>query len=112
MHLLSLLRAYGLFRPLGMLWGASNSWHVVNPPGVLKVANSERVNPVWDFVYETMPKFTYAKNAGKVKYGGELEAMNFEAKVYQHDAHLRAVLLPPWTYTPIGDDKYSSGSVE
>lgn len=112
MHLLSLVRAYGLLRSLGMIAGASSSWHVVNPPGVMKVNNSERVNPVWDFIYETMPKFTFAKKSDNLKYGGELLAMNFEAKVYQHDAHLRAVLLPPWTYTPIGDDKYSSGSVE
>lgn len=100
MHLLSLVRAYGLFRSLGMVRGARNSWHVVNPPGVMNVVDSEKVNPVWDFMYETMPKFTYATE-GDLKYGGELSAMDFKAKVYMHDAHLRAVILPPWTYTRV-----------
>lgn len=103
MHLMSLVSAYGLGRTLGMAAGATNSWHVVNPPGVMKVPNSKAYNPVWDFMYETSPKFTTAREADELVYGGELQAMGFKAELYQHDPHIRAVLLPPWTMVPVSD---------
>ena len=106
MHLMSLVSAYGLRRTLGMAAGATNTWHVVNPPGVMKTAEpvpSKDYNPVWDFVYETSPKFTSASEADELVYGGELEAMGFKAELYQHDPHIRAVLLPPWTMVPVSD---------
>jgi len=105
MHLTSLVLAYGLVRTLGMAAGASSTWHVVNPPGVMKAAHSQAHNPVWDFVYETSPKFTTAKPDDELVYGGELAAMGFSAELYQHDPHIRAVLLPPWTMVPIGSDE-------
>ena len=105
MHLPSLVSAYGLRRTLGMAAGATNAWHVVSTPGILKTAvNSKDYNPVWDFVYETMPEFTTASKADDLVYGGELKAMGFKAELYQHDPHIRAVLLPPWTMVPVNDD--------
>jgi hypothetical protein len=58
---------------------------------------------VWTFHFETSPKFTRAPKAKGIalEYGGELKAMGFEALLYQHDPKLRAVLLPPWTYTAV-----------
>lgn len=105
MHLTSLVSAYGLLRTLGMAAGASNTWHVVNPPGVIKAAHSAAHNPVWDFVYETSPKFTTAKPEDELVCGGELAGMGFSAELYQHDPHIRAVLLPPWTMVPVGSDE-------
>ena len=114
MHLMSLVGAYGLCRTLGM-WrprgddvlaaGATNSWHVVTPPGVMKTPNSKDYNPVWDYVFQTSPKFTTASEADDLVYGGELKAMGFKAELYQHDPHLRAVLTAPWTMVPVMNDE-------
>ena len=94
-----LIGAYGFFRTLGMASGARGSWHVVTPPGVMP--STEKHNPVWDFVYETSPKFTPACDKDDIVYGGELADMKFTARIYQHDSHIRALLLAPHTFVPI-----------
>eukprot|EP00316_Scyphosphaera_apsteinii_P001446 CAMPEP_0119300808 /NCGR_PEP_ID=MMETSP1333-20130426/2705_1 /TAXON_ID=418940 /ORGANISM="Scyphosphaera apsteinii, Strain RCC1455" /LENGTH=311 /DNA_ID=CAMNT_0007302709 /DNA_START=42 /DNA_END=977 /DNA_ORIENTATION=- len=100
-HLRQLIGAYGLTRTLGMALGASGKWHVVNPPGVMARPDTASVNPVWTFAYETTPKFTSARDSDDLVYGGELADMGFKASLYQHDAHLKGVLLPPWSFTPV-----------
>ena len=37
-------------------------------------------------------------------FGGELASMGFAAELYQHDPHIRAVLLPPWAMVPVSSD--------
>ena len=93
-----------------MAAGATNSWHVVTPPGVMKVPNSNDYNPVWDYVFETSPKFTSASEADELVYGGELKAMGFKAELYQHDPHLRAVLTAPWTMVPVMNEPTEADS--
>lgn len=100
-HLSSLVGAFGLGRTLGMASGVSGSWHVVNPAGVMARPDTERFNPVWGFLFETSPKFTTAKKEDEIEYGGELKAMDFTASLYQHDPHIRAVLLPAHSFTPV-----------
>ena len=112
-HLGSLISAFGLCRTLGMAAGVRGSWHVVNPPGIMDRTDSALYNPVWTFHFETSPKFTSAPKAkgtstravapSGLEYGGELKAMKFEALLFQHDPKLRAVLLPPWSYTAVAD---------
>lgn len=105
MHLGSLVGAFGMRRTLGMAAGVRGSWHVVNPPGIMARPDSERYNPVWTFWFETSPKFTTVSE-DKLEYGGELKAMGFQAKLLQHDPSLRAVLLPPWTFTSMPDEPH------
>jgi hypothetical protein len=98
-----LVQAYGLFRTLGMAGGASNCWHVANPAGVMQREESEKYNPVWDFVYFTKPKFTWPKPHCGMEFGGEMQAMNFEPTCIQHDPSIQAVLLPPWSFLVVDE---------
>jgi hypothetical protein len=59
-------------------------------------------NPVFTFHVETNPRFTNVSEDDDLVFGGELAAMDFKASLYQHDAHLKAVMLPPWSYTKVG----------
>ena len=101
LHLRDLIDAYGFFRTLGMAKGASNRWHVVTPPGIMSREDTERYNPIWDFVYETQPKFTLAQPSDALQFGGELKEMDFVPQLYQHDPHIKAVLLPPHSFSLI-----------
>ena len=98
MNIGGLIDAYGFFRTLGMARGASGAWRIVTPPGIMP--STKAYNPVWDFVYETSPKFTFATEKDDIVYGGELADMKFVACIYQHDPHIRAVLLAPHTFVP------------
>ena len=102
MHLGSVIGAYGLGRALGMAAGSRSSWQVVTPPGIIDRPNSRALgNPVFDFHYETSPKFTSARDAGgKLEYSGELGQCGFSASLYQHDPHVRTVILSPFSFTP------------
>jgi hypothetical protein len=101
MQLGGLVDAYGLFRTLSMAAGATNSWHVVTPPGIIDRPDSAQFNPVWEFLYETNPRFTKVGPEDDIKLAGEALEMDFKPLLYQHDPHFRAVLLPPWTFTPV-----------
>jgi len=101
MQIGSLVNAYGHFRTLSMAAGASNSWHVVTPPGIMDRPDSAQYNPVWEFLYETNPRFTKVSAEDEIKLAGEVQEMDFKPLLYQHDPHFRAVLLPPWTYTRV-----------
>ena len=100
-HLGALVNAYGFFRTLGMASGASNAWNVITPPGIMDRPDSDRYNPVWNFVYETQPKFTAARDDDAIELGGELAEIDMKLSLYQHDPHIKAVLLPPFTYVPV-----------
>jgi hypothetical protein len=101
MQIGDLVNAYGLFRTLSMASGATNSWHVVTPPGIMDRPDSAHYNPVWEFLYETNPRFTKVSSEDDLNLAGEAQEMDFKPLIYQHDPHFRAVLLPPWTYTPV-----------
>ena len=96
-----LVNAYGLLRTLGMASGARASWQAVTPPGIMDRRKSEQYNPVWNFVAETNPRFTAVDPNDEIAFGGELQAMDFRPVLYQHDPHLKTVLLAPWTYTRV-----------
>jgi hypothetical protein len=93
-----LINAYGLARTVGMAAGARGSWQVVTPPGILDRNASEQYNPVWNFPYETNPKFTPATPDDDLQVGGEPKEVDFKPWMYHHDPHLKTVLLAPWTY--------------
>jgi hypothetical protein len=55
----------------------------------------------WFGLSTRQPKFTTAGADDALEIGGELAEIDLQFAVYQHDPHIKAVLLPPLTYVPM-----------
>ena len=57
---------------------------------------SASASPLWGALFVTAPRFTWARKTDILKVGPRFAALKFEPTLYQHDRHLKAVLLGAW----------------
>ena len=77
-------------------------WDATGPPGVADRASTgapPTASPLWGALFVTAPRFTWHRPRSDIlKVGSRFADLDFQPVLYQHDRHLKAVMLGAWGF--------------